>query len=94
MAVDQRQLHVLPRLRKLQPISLKEIQSMPIQYDIESDDLYLAGIEKGQVIGVEKHQHETVVRLLQTNRFTDQEIATFSGVTVGYVRRVKRELAQ
>ena len=96
----QRQLHVLSRLRKLHPISLKEIQAMPIHYDIETDELYLAGLEKGREEaleqgidrGIELHQHETVVRLLRTGRFTAEEIAEFAGVSVDYVRRVKNEL--
>ena len=73
---------------------------MPIHYDVESDELYLAGIEKGiekgielgVEKGVEKHQHETVVRMLKTNRFTDDEIAEFAGVSVEYVRQVRMEL--
>jgi len=92
----QRQLHVLSRLRKLHPISLKEIKAMPIHYDIETDELYLAGlekgIEKGLEKGVEQHQHETVVRLLKDGRFADDEIAEFSGVTVEYVRQVRVEM--
>lgn len=96
----QRQLHVLSRLRKLHPISLKEIKAMPIHYDIETDELYLAGREKGREEGLEKgvekgvelHQHDTVVRLLRTDRFSDQEIAGFAGVKVEYVRKVRVEL--
>ncbi len=92
----QRQLHVLSRLRKLHPISLKEIKSMPIHYDIETDELYLAGlekgIEKGLEKGVEQHQHETVVRLLKDGRFADDEIAEFAGVTAEYVHKVWMEL--
>lgn len=92
----QQQLHVLSRLRKLHPISLKEIKSMPIHYDIETDELYLAGlekgIEKGLEKGVEQHQHETVVRLLKDGRFADDEIAEFAGVTAEYVHKVWMEL--
>lgn len=84
----QRQLHVLSRLRKLHPISLKEIQAMPIHYDIETDELFLAGLDKGVVL----QQHETVVRLLNSKRFAEKEIAEFAGVSVEYVRRVKMEL--
>ncbi len=96
----QRQLHVLSRLRKLHPISLKEIQAMPIHYDIEADELYLAGIEKGIEKGIKKgiekgvelQQHETVVRMLKTERFSDTEIPGFAGVTVRYVQKVKKGL--
>ena len=100
----QRQLHVLSRLRKLHPISLKEIQAMPIHYDIETDDLFLAGLEKGLEKGleqglekglekgVEKQQYDTVVRMLKTARFSDEEIAGIAGVTLSFVRKVKKEL--
>ena len=88
----QRQLHVLSRLRKLHPISLKEIKSMPIHYDIETDELYLAGLEKGLEKGIEQHRHETVVRMLKAGRFTDDEIAGFAGVPVEYVRQVRLEM--
>lgn len=88
----QRQLHVLSRLRKLHPISLKEIKSMPIHYDIETDELYLAGLEKGLEKGIEQHRHETVVRMLKAGRFTDDEIAGFAGVPVEYIRQVRVEM--
>ncbi len=96
----QRQLHVLSRLRKLHPISLKEIKAMPIHYDIETDELYLAGlekgiekgIEKGQEQGIEQHQHDTVVRMLKAGRFSDEEIAELAGVTEEYVHKVWMEL--
>lgn len=104
----QRQLHVLSRLRKLHPISLKEIKAMPIHYDIETDELYLAGMEKGIEKGMEKgmekglekgvekgmelNQHETVVRLIQSGRFSDEEIAEFAGVTVEYVQQVRIDM--
>lgn len=88
----QRQLHVLSRLRKLHPISLKEIQAMPIHYDIETDELYLAGLEKGMEKGMELNQHETVVRLIKAGKFTDEEIAEFTGITVEYVQQVRMEM--
>ena len=65
---------------------------MPIHYDIETDELYLAGPDKGIENGVEQHQHDTVIRLLKFKRFTDKEIAAFAGVTAGYVQRVKKGL--
>lgn len=43
----QRQLLVLSRLRKLSGITQKVIDNMPIHIEIETDDLYLVGIEKG-----------------------------------------------
>lgn len=96
----QRQLHVLSRLRKLHPVSLKEIQAMAIHYNIETDELYLAGIEKGIEKGIEagiekgieKHQHDTVLRLLKSRKLSEEEIAEFAGVSVSYVRKLKKGL--
>jgi predicted transposase YdaD len=52
------QLLVLARLRKLEVITKAEIILMPIHYEIETDGLYLEGIEigveKGIGIGIEK----------------------------------------
>ncbi|MCB9307693.1 MAG: hypothetical protein H6565_13945 [Lewinellaceae bacterium] len=84
----QRQLHVLSRLRKLHPISLKEIQAMPIHYDIETDDLFLAGLEKG----MERQQYDTVARMLKTARFSDEEIAGIAGVSLSFVRKIRKDL--
>ena len=100
----QRQLQILSRLRKLQPIVLKEISLMPIKFDIETDELYLEGIEKGiekgmekgieQGIeqGVEQHQHETVVAMLRDGVLAVEKIAEYAGVTLEYVLKVKKEL--
>lgn len=92
----QRQLQILSRLRKLQPIVLKEISLMPIKFDIETDELYLEGIEKGiekgLEKGVEKHQHETVVAMLRDGALSLEKIAEYAGVTLEYVLKVKKEL--
>lgn len=104
----QRQLQILSRLRKLQPIVLKEISLMPIKFDVETDELYLEGIEKGIERGiekgvekgiekgieqgVEKHQHETVVAMLRDGVLAAEKIAEYAGVTLEYVLKVKKEL--
>ncbi len=88
----QRQLQILSRLRKLQPIVTKEISLMPIKFDIETDELYLEGIEKGVEKGVERHQHETVVAMLRDGALSLEKIAEYAGVTFEYVLKVKKEL--
>ena len=84
----QRQLQVLSRLRKLQPIVTKEISLMPIQFDIQTDELYLEGIEKG----VEKQQHDTVVEMLRDGVLPLEKVARYAGVTVNYVKKVQKDL--
>lgn len=69
---------------------------MPIKFDIETDELYLEGIEKGMEKGieqgVEKHQHDTVVAMLRDGILTAEKIAEYAGVTLEYVLNVKKEL--
>ena len=50
----QYQLHTLSRLRKLEAETKREILTMPIHYEIETDALFLEGIEKGFEKGIEK----------------------------------------
>lgn len=42
--------------------------------------------------GMELNQHETVVRLIKAGKFTDEEIAEFTGITVEYVQQVRMEM--
>ena len=48
------QLVMLSRLRKIEELTIKITQEMPITYNIETDYLYQQGIEKGVKQGVEK----------------------------------------
>ena len=61
---------------------------MPIHYDIETDDLFLAGLEKG----MERQQYDTVARMLKTARFSDEEIAGIAGVSLSFVRKIRKDL--
>ena len=88
----QRQLQVLSRLRKLEIPVKKEITAMPIHYEIETDGLYLEGIEKGIEKGIESHRYETVVRMLKSGKYTREEIVLVAAVTDTFVRKVAEEL--
>jgi hypothetical protein len=57
---------------------------MPINFDIETDELYLEGIAK--------HQHETVIAMLRDGILSSEKIAQYAGVTIKYVQKVKKEL--
>ncbi|MBL7818737.1 MAG: Rpn family recombination-promoting nuclease/putative transposase [Saprospiraceae bacterium] len=48
------QLVMLSRLRKIEGLTIKITEEMPIHFDYESDTLYLKGTEKGTQIGIEK----------------------------------------
>ncbi|MEL7123222.1 MAG: hypothetical protein AAFO07_27485 [Bacteroidota bacterium] len=49
-----KQLTILARLRKLEVLAEKLIFDMPIYYDVETDGLYLKGLEKGKKEGREE----------------------------------------
>ncbi|NJN35601.1 MAG: hypothetical protein HC817_16405 [Saprospiraceae bacterium] len=49
-----KQLVVLSRLRKIEDLTIKITEDMPITYDIETDYLYKKGIKKGIEEGIEK----------------------------------------
>ncbi len=49
-----RQLEVLSNLRNLQEETIKQIETMPFTYNLESDIRYKQGIEKGIERGIEK----------------------------------------
>ena len=52
------QLVMLSRLRKIESLTIKITEEMPIHYDIETDSLYLKGIEKGMEKAMEKLREE------------------------------------
>ena len=88
------QLMMLSRLRKIENLTIKITEDMPIHYDYEADTLY----KKGREIEAAKKDY-TFVRslLLNTGRheqFSDEEIALLVGVTIAFVLKVKSDLAK
>ncbi|MEM6845394.1 MAG: hypothetical protein AAF632_24490 [Bacteroidota bacterium] len=53
-----RQLGVLSKLRSLQPLTLEKIDNMPIEYDIQTDYLFMKGKEAGIKEGVKEGMAE------------------------------------
>ncbi len=49
-----KQLVIVARLRKIEGLTIKITEEMPITYDIETDYLYKRGIEQGIETGVER----------------------------------------
>ena len=81
------QLMMLARLRKIEALAIKITEEMPIHYDIETDALYLRGVEKG----VEKKYYTFVTNLLLNSDFDDAKIAMIADVTEAFVQIVKDE---
>jgi hypothetical protein len=66
-----KQLAILARLRKLEALTVKITEEMPIVYDIETDYLYLQGVEKG----FDKGKILFVQNLLANTNFADDKMA-------------------
>ena len=92
------QLVMLSRLRKIEDLTIKITDEMPIEYDYDTDYLYLKGINKGKVEGESKKEYEKnhifVVNLLKGTDFSDAKIASLAGVPIEFVEKVKAELAK
>lgn len=91
-----RQLNVLSGLRKLQTLTTKITAAMPIllDYDIETDRLYKRGIEQGIEQGVEQIQKSAIVKMLEDDFLTIEQIAAYLSVSVEMVEQIKAELEE
>ena len=85
------QLMMLSRLRKIENLTIKITEEMPIHYDYETDTLYLKGIEKGQK-EIEKKSYLFVRNLLLDSDFTKEKIALLADVPLEFVKKVKLAL--
>ena len=59
------QLMMLSRLRKIEALTIKISEEMPIQFDYETDTLYLRGNEKGRKEGREEGRTKNVLSIWQ-----------------------------
>jgi hypothetical protein len=96
----QKQLLILSRLRKMELIVQTQVEAMTIHYDIETDGLYLQGIEKGIEEGIEKgieegieegvaiKEREVILALWSLQEFSLDRIALMSGATLERVTQV------
>ncbi len=99
-----RQLNILSRLRKLQDITIKTINTMPITYDIQKDELFLKGIEQGleqgieqgleqgMAKGMEKEKVNLIKNLLALGSLTINQIALVTETTEEFVLAIQEEL--
>ena len=86
---------MLSRLRKIEELTIKITEEMPITIDIKTDYLYNKGIEKGFEKGMTKKDYENkynfVVSLFQNSDFSDERIAFIASVDIAFVEKVKLE---
>jgi hypothetical protein len=94
----QKQLLVLSRLRKIELVAQKEIEAMNIHYDIETDGLYLQGIEKGLEKGIELEREEKerqfTLNLWKLQEFSLQRIADLAGTSERRVAEIITDYLQ
>jgi hypothetical protein len=83
-----KQLILLSRLRKIEDLTTKIAEEMPITYDLETDALYLRGKEKERL----KNETEFTKSLIENTDFLDEKIATLVGVDVEFVKKVRANL--
>jgi hypothetical protein len=88
----QKQLLILSRLRKMELIVQTQVEAMTIHYDIETDGLYLQGIEKGIEEGIEEgaaiKERAFVQTLWSLQEFSLERIALMSGATLERVTQL------
>ena len=102
------QLLILSRLRNLEEITTEKAQQMPITYDITKDGIYQKGVreglEKGVREGLEKGVREgeqkgsknkadrMIIKALQLEMLSVEQIAEMAEVDVEYVLALKGQL--
>lgn len=77
----QKQLLVLSRLRKMELIVKTEMEAITFHYDIETDGLYLQGIEQG----LEAKAREVLLQLWATGEFSLEKMALLVNVSLDKV---------
>jgi hypothetical protein len=69
---------------------------MSLNYDITKDIRFQQGIEKGEVIGIEKGEalktYSMTIKLLKQNTMTTSEIADFVEMPISFVLQCQTEL--
>lgn len=84
------QLLILSRLRKLDEITEKTVNQMPITYDITEDYFYKEGLEKGD----QGRLRKIIFKALRQSILTIEQISEMADVDVDYVLKLKQELGE
>jgi hypothetical protein len=82
------QLTMLSRLRKIEELTIKISEEMPLHFEIKTDAFYKKGREEE---AAEKDYH-FVFNLLSDTDFDDAKIARLADVTLEFVQKVKEEM--
>ena len=86
------QLLILSRLRNLEVETKKQVDDMPITYDITKDGLYNEGIEKGIEKGREENREKleiVILKALKSKVLNITQIADLFDVEIDYVLKIQ-----
>ncbi len=86
-----KQLVFLSRLRKIEGLTIKIAQEMPITYDIDTDALYKIGVEKGHELGTEKGIEKGIEKAiinLYKKGMTAETIADYMEYPISNVKQI------
>ena len=87
------QFRILAQLRNLAiDKNVSNMEPVASFFKMEKDIFYRIGEEKGLEKGLEKGKTEVIKNLLSSSGLTIPQIATFSGVSESFVRKVKKGL--
>jgi len=91
------QLRVLANLRQLKPFVTQIMESISKYIKPEEDFLFKQGVEQGVEKGLEKgielEKREVIIRLLNKQTFTNEQIAEIAAAPVWLVESIRREIA-
>jgi predicted transposase/invertase (TIGR01784 family) len=88
----EKQLEILSKLRKLQPVTLKILENMAFVYDLETDIRFQQGEERGIEKGIERGIERGIEKLLLAGNFTVEYIAEVYEVSVNTIKRIQERL--
>ena len=90
-------LEILSNLRNLQTVTKKQIDKMPITYDLKKDLRYKEGKVEGKIEGkIEGEMNKAriaIINMLKLNTLSIKQIASVLEVPLSFVKKVQAELA-
>ena len=91
-----KQLTILSRLRKLEGETVKQIETMPITYDIKKDYWYKEGRQEGKQEGRQEGRQEAtkemIIEMLKDPSMSLDKIVKFARVSLAYVKQIQKEV--
>jgi predicted transposase/invertase (TIGR01784 family) len=89
------QLEIFGKLRNLQPIIAKTLETMGLQYDLKTDLRFLQGKELGLQEGKQEGLQEAALAIARNaiaSGANDEFIAKITGLSLEQVQALRREL--